>query len=190
MDSASTLLFGIPELSALVASSLDYHDLSRLMHIDVRVRLRGCRRYSIADFEALVQNTQLVRGIRMDDTFFDFYYECLAANATVEETRVDDEASFGGVREGLRAEGTREVASGGPGGEGTGMDDACIPTSVTLAASTTSAFGLADVVFSNLTRFEYNLLAPGANWVDWTPVRDTDSDGLVFGKFSLMMPPP
>lgn len=137
-----------------------------------------------------MQNTQLVRGIRMDDTFFDFYYECLAANATVEETRVDDEASFGGVREGLRAEGTREVASGGPGGEGTGMDDACIPTSVTLAASTTSAFGLADVVFSNLTRFEYNLLAPGANWVDWTPVRDTDSDGLVFGKFSLMMPPP
>lgn len=205
MDSASTLSFGIPELIALVVSSLDYHDLSRLMRtsrfihtrcaplfykdIDVRVRPRGCRRYSIAGFEALVQNAQLVGGIRIDDTFFDFHYECLAANATVEETRVDDEASFGGVREGLRAEGIRDVGSGGAGGEGTGMDDACIPTSVTPAASTTSTFGLADVVFPNLTLFEYSLPAPGANWVDWTPVGDTNSDGLVFGKFSLMMPP-
>ncbi|KAF9135541.1 hypothetical protein BGW39_002289 [Mortierella sp. 14UC] len=167
--------FAIPELLALLASSLDRQDLSRLMRtsrfihshcsprfygsVDVRGTTRLAR--SRDGMLALEQNAHLVRGIRMDSRFFEYYYECLALAAASEKQPLVGSESAEGVGAG----------TGVGAGAGRGEDAECMFLGMT-----------------NLSRFEYNPPAPGERWNHWDLLPHNKAES-VLSKFCLMVPP-
>lgn len=186
MSSAVHFVFAIPEMLALVSSFLDRHDLSRLMRtsqlfyttitplfyrdIDLRVTPPCRLAYSRKGLQALTRNAHLVKGVRMDDKFFDRYYECLTT-ATASGQLKDDMTGTGAQ------------------GKGTPTTVNALFPSAVITAPAVNALG--DILFprmTNLSRFDYNLPVPGEDWND-AEIRYTDKAGLVLSKFSLMVPP-
>ncbi|KAF9905370.1 hypothetical protein EC991_001735 [Linnemannia zychae] len=166
--------FTIPELVALVASSLERQDLSRFMRTsrfihsqclrwfyrDVDVRVTSPLVHSEDGMRALEKNAHLTRGICMDTRFFEYYFECLALSAASEQ-----QFPVGGESE---EEAETEAV------EGTG------------AGRAEDAEGMFTKM-TNLSRFHCSLSSPGDKWDFWKRLR-YEIYGSVLPNFCLMMP--
>ncbi|KAG0278225.1 hypothetical protein BGZ96_002490 [Linnemannia gamsii] len=164
MFSAVHLVFAITEMLELVLSFLDRHDLlllmrtSRLLYTtikplhfrDIDLRATPSRRlaYSQKGLQALTRNAHLVKGIRLDDKFFDRYYDCLTIATASGHLKVG-------------TTGTRAQRKDTP-----TTVNALFPSDVN-ASIPSAVNALGDVLFprmTNLSRLDYNLPAPGKDW--------------------------
>ncbi|KAG0203648.1 hypothetical protein BGX33_008974 [Mortierella sp. NVP41] len=206
MDSASDQFFRIPELVALVASTMETRDLlrflrtSRFIHtqciphlyrdVDVRADFKCRLLCSQEGLKALARNTHNARGIQMDGHFFDHYYKCLTTVTTTEQVQDRDDASAG-----IGTEGGAEAGSGTTLGKETGTGAAMAigtpppPTaSSPSSASSPSTPTLTEITIplvTHLSLFDYNYPAPGLNPFDKYPP-ELKSGGNVLAKFCHM----
>ncbi|KAF9086951.1 hypothetical protein BGX23_008442 [Mortierella sp. AD031] len=206
MDSASDQFFRIPELVALVASTMETRDLlrflrtSRFIHtqciphlyrdVDVRADSKCRLLCSQEGLKALARNTHNARGIQMDGHFFDHYYKCLTTETITKQVQDRDDTSAG-----IGTEGGAEAGSGTTSGTETGTGVAMAigtpppPTaSSPSSASSPSTPTLTDItvpLVTHLSLFDYNYPAPGLNPFDKYPP-ELKSGGNVLAKFCHM----
>jgi hypothetical protein len=119
-----------------------YTTFTPLLFRDIDVRAIPTRRltYSRIGLVALTRNAHHVKGIRMDNEFFGHYYECLTTAAALGQLQYCT------------------IGTGAPGmGASTAVNEV-FPSDVTAVTA------LGAVMFPrmiNLSRFDYNLPAPG-----------------------------